>query len=71
MPRWAKKPDAPKGSSRSTRFYRAYVSQLEPETNLPTVDSVFRICDPLEMPAMRVIKQADAARKWKSASNSH
>jgi transcriptional regulator with XRE-family HTH domain len=45
---------------------RPYVSQLERDLKSPTVDTLFRICDALEVSAASVIKRVDAARKRKA-----
>jgi transcriptional regulator with XRE-family HTH domain len=42
---------------------RPYVSQLERDLKSPTVETLFRICDALEVSAASVIKRMDAARK--------
>jgi transcriptional regulator with XRE-family HTH domain len=42
---------------------RPYVSQLERNLVSPTVGTLFRICDALEVSAVDVIKRVDAARK--------
>jgi transcriptional regulator with XRE-family HTH domain len=42
---------------------RPYVSQLERNLKSPTVGTLFRICDALEISAVDVIKRVDAARK--------
>jgi transcriptional regulator with XRE-family HTH domain len=44
---------------------RPYVSQLERDLKSPTVDTLFRICDALEVSAASVIKRVDATRKRK------
>ena len=44
---------------------RPYISQLEGNLKSPTVDTLFRICDALEVSAANVIKRVDAARKRK------
>jgi transcriptional regulator with XRE-family HTH domain len=44
---------------------RPYVSQLERNLKSPTVDTLFRICDALDVSALDVIKRVDAARKRK------
>jgi transcriptional regulator with XRE-family HTH domain len=42
---------------------RPYVSRLERNLKSPTVDTLFRICDALDISAVDVIKRVDAARK--------
>jgi len=44
---------------------RPYVSQLERNLKSPTVDTLFRICDALEVEAADIIARVDAARKRK------
>jgi transcriptional regulator with XRE-family HTH domain len=44
---------------------RPYISQLERNLKSPTVDTLFRICDALDVSAANVIKRVDAARKRK------
>ncbi len=44
---------------------RPYVSQLERNLKSPTVDTLFRICDALDVSAVSVIRRVDAARKRK------
>jgi hypothetical protein len=44
---------------------RPYVSQLERDLKSPTVGTLFRLCDALEVSAASVIKRVDAARKGK------
>jgi transcriptional regulator with XRE-family HTH domain len=44
---------------------RPYVSQIENNLKSPTVDTLIRICDALEVSAANVIKRVDAARKRK------
>ncbi len=44
---------------------RPYVSQLERNLKSPTVDTLFQICDALDISAGDVIKRVDAARKRK------
>ena len=42
---------------------RPYISQLERDLRSPTVDTLFRICDALEVPAADIVRRVDAARK--------
>jgi transcriptional regulator with XRE-family HTH domain len=42
---------------------RPYISQLEHDLKSPTVDTLFRICDALDVSAVNIIKLVDAARK--------
>jgi transcriptional regulator with XRE-family HTH domain len=42
---------------------RPYISILERNLKSPTVDTLFRICDALEISASDVVKRVDAARK--------
>ena len=44
---------------------RPYISQLERSLKSPTVDTLFRNCDALEVSAANVIRRVDAARKRK------
>ena len=44
---------------------RPYISQLERNLKSPTVDTLFRICDALDVSAVELIKRVDAARKRK------
>ena len=44
---------------------RPYISQLERNLKSPTVDTLFRICDALDVSAVEMIKRVDAARKRK------
>lgn len=44
---------------------RPYVSQLERNLKSPTVDTLFRICDALDVSAVNIIRRVDAARKRK------
>jgi len=44
---------------------RPYISQLERNLKSPTVDTLFRICDALDVSAADVVKRVDAARKRK------
>jgi transcriptional regulator with XRE-family HTH domain len=44
---------------------RPYISQLERNLKSPTVDTLFRICDALDVSAVTIIKKVDAARKRK------
>jgi transcriptional regulator with XRE-family HTH domain len=42
---------------------RPYISQLERNLKSPTVDTLFRICDALQVPAADIVRRVDAARK--------
>jgi transcriptional regulator with XRE-family HTH domain len=42
---------------------RPYVSQLERELKSPTVETLFRICDALQVSAADIVGRVDAARK--------
>ena len=44
---------------------RPYISQLERDMKSPTVDTLFRICDALNVRAADVVRRVDAARKRK------
>jgi transcriptional regulator with XRE-family HTH domain len=44
---------------------RPYISELERNIKSPTVDTLFRICDALDVSAVSIIKKVDAARKLK------
>jgi transcriptional regulator with XRE-family HTH domain len=44
---------------------RPYISQLERNIKSPTVETLFRICDALDVSAVTIIKKVDAARKRK------
>jgi transcriptional regulator with XRE-family HTH domain len=44
---------------------RPYVSQLERELKSPTVETLFRICDALQVSAADIVGRVDAARKRK------
>jgi transcriptional regulator with XRE-family HTH domain len=44
---------------------RPYISQLERNITSPTVETLFRICDALDVSAVTIIKKVDAARKRK------
>jgi transcriptional regulator with XRE-family HTH domain len=44
---------------------RPYISQLERSLKSPTVDTLFRLCDALDVSADSVVKRVDAARKTK------
>jgi transcriptional regulator with XRE-family HTH domain len=44
---------------------RPYISQLERDLKSPTVDTLFRICDALNVSAADVVRKVDAARKRK------
>jgi transcriptional regulator with XRE-family HTH domain len=45
---------------------RLYISQLERNHKSPTVDTLFRICDALEVSAPNPVRRVDAARKRKA-----
>jgi transcriptional regulator with XRE-family HTH domain len=45
---------------------RPYISQLERDLKSPTIDTLFRICDALNVRAADVVRRADAARKRKT-----
>jgi transcriptional regulator with XRE-family HTH domain len=42
---------------------RPYISQLERDLKSPTVATLFRICDALEVSAAEIVRRVDAARK--------
>jgi transcriptional regulator with XRE-family HTH domain len=42
---------------------RVYISQLERNLKSPTVETLFRICDALDVSAVTIIKKVDAARQ--------
>jgi transcriptional regulator with XRE-family HTH domain len=42
---------------------RPYFSQLERDLKSPTVDTLFRICDALQVSAADIVRRVDAARK--------
>jgi transcriptional regulator with XRE-family HTH domain len=44
---------------------RPYVSQLERELKSPTVETLFRICDALQVSAADIVGRVDATRKRK------
>jgi transcriptional regulator with XRE-family HTH domain len=44
---------------------RPYISQLERNLKSPTMDSLFRICDALDVSAAVVVRRVDTARKRK------
>ena len=44
---------------------RPYISQLERDLKSPTVDTLFRICDALDVSAADIVRRVDAARKRK------
>ena len=44
---------------------RPYISQLERDMKSPTVETLFRICDALNVRAADVVRRVDAARKRK------
>jgi transcriptional regulator with XRE-family HTH domain len=45
---------------------RPYISELERDFQSPTVDTLFRICDALNVSAADVVRKVDAARKQKA-----
>jgi transcriptional regulator with XRE-family HTH domain len=45
---------------------RLYISELERDLKSPTVDTLFRICDALNVSAADVVGRVDAARKRKA-----
>src|SRR6516162_8143406 len=47
---------------------RPYISQLERDLKSPTIDTLFRICDALDVSAADVVRRADAARRRKAGS---
>jgi transcriptional regulator with XRE-family HTH domain len=49
---------------------RPYISQLERNITSPTVETLFRICDALDVSPVTIIKKVDAARKRKQESES-
>jgi len=44
---------------------RPYISQLERNLKSPTLDTLFRICDALDISAPNVVRRVDATRKRK------
>ena len=44
---------------------RPYISQLERDLKSPTIDTLFRICDALNVRAADVVRRVDAVRKRK------
>jgi transcriptional regulator with XRE-family HTH domain len=44
---------------------RPYISQLERNLKSPTVDTLFRFCEALDVSAVTIIRRVDAARKRK------
>lgn len=44
---------------------RPYISQFERDLKSPTIDTLFRICDALNVRAADVVRRVDAARKRK------
>ena len=44
---------------------RPYISELERNLKSPTVETLFRICDALNVAAADIIRRVDAARKRK------
>ena len=45
---------------------RPYISELERNLKSPTVETLFRICDALEVSAADIVGRVDAARKRKA-----
>ena len=45
---------------------RPYISELERDLKSPTVDTLFLICDALQVSAADIVRRADAARKRKT-----
>ena len=45
---------------------RPYISQLERDLKSPTLDTLFLICDALDVSATNVVRRVDAARKRKA-----
>ena len=46
---------------------RPYISQLERDLKSPTLETLFLICDALDVSATNVVKRVDAARKRKTS----
>ena len=46
---------------------RPYISQLKRNLKSPTVETLFRICDALDVSAVSIIRRVDAARKRNSS----
>jgi transcriptional regulator with XRE-family HTH domain len=44
---------------------RPYISELERDRKSPTVDTLFLICDALQVSAADIVRRVDAARKRK------
>jgi transcriptional regulator with XRE-family HTH domain len=42
---------------------RPYIRQLERNLKSPTIETLFRICDALDVSAVTIIKKVDSARK--------
>ncbi len=47
------------------KLSRPYISQLERNLKSPTVDTLFRLCDALDISAADLVRRVDAARKRK------
>ena len=47
---------------------RPYISELERDLKSPTVDTLFRICDAMEVSAAEIIGQVEATRKRKAGT---
>ena len=45
---------------------RPYISQLERDLKSPTLDTLFLICDALDVSAANVVRRVDAARTRKA-----
>jgi transcriptional regulator with XRE-family HTH domain len=45
---------------------RPYISELERDLKSPTVETLFRICDALNVSAADLVRKVDAARKRKA-----
>lgn len=59
------------GLTQEQRSFRAglsrpYISQLERDLKSPTVDTLFRICDALQVSAADIVGRVEAARKRKA-----
>jgi transcriptional regulator with XRE-family HTH domain len=46
---------------------RSYVSMLENDKKSPTLDTLFRICDSLKIPASELIERVEKARGAKAS----
>ncbi len=47
---------------------RPYISQLERDLKSPTIDTLFRICDALNVRAADVVRRVDAAQEAEGGS---